>query len=579
MSGAEEAARAGDEARATVRGRRLAAAAALLPAVLWLVLLPRFGPLESNDYYWIFGSVVSSTQEVHGPLDLLRIRSNEHHVVLPALVYFANFELTRGDNRGLSLLAILLLAAEIALLVRLLAPGSREGPLAAAALGLGVGVLVATPAVAHCVVLGFSGAIWCLAAFLSVAAVSGLVWAVESRPGRVPWTAMVPAALGSLANTSALAVWPALVVGALLLRLRWRQVLLLAACGAVAVGAYVGTYRPMAAHPDPNTGGDPGLLLGHAAAVLGSPLAAWWWLAAVLGGLGVGAVAVLAVVVARRGDGTGRGRAAGWAMLAVWSTLTAVGIAVGRSGFGLEQALQSRYVTVAAPLWVGLVGLVVAAGRRQRGWMRGAALVLALALATATMLRGLPVLRSYLHRAQMQPLARQALRLGVDDPQVLRFLTPAVPQLLRFRPYLKALHHVPFDDREARRPRTLPGMAVSDDLLVLEGDVVVSQPVGDRWVRVEGWTAREVDLVAVDRAGRVVAEMVTTPRLSGGPRWGPDRHGWAGYVRRGDANRRLEVVAPELGAGIAKPVHVPARRDVQARRGGPGGPAPPGISG
>ena len=540
--------------------RRFAVAAALLPVLLWLILLPRFGALQSNDYYWVFGSVVASTQDVVGPLDLLRIRSNEHHVVLPALLYFANFAVTDGDNRGLSLLAILLLAAEILLLVRLLRPEHARGRTQAAALGLGVGVVIATPAVAHCVVLGFSGAIWCLAAFLVVAAVSGLVWSVEQRPGRVPWSALVPAALASLANTSALAVWPALLVGAALYRMRWRHVLLVAACGAGAVGSYLASYRPMAAHPDPNTS-DPALLAGHAAAVLGSPLAGSWALAAAVGGLGVGAALVLAAVAVRAARKEASGREAGWVMVALWSVLTVVGIAVGRSGFGLEQALQSRYATVSAPVWVALVGLLWTLRRERATAWRRVAVALALVMAVATVVRGRPVLRAYLDRAAMQPLAAQALRLGADDPRVLRFLTPAVPQLERFRPYLEALGHVPFD----RPPDLLRGQVVEataeDGPPPLEGRAVRATQVDERFARVEGWIGEDTArLVAVAPDGRVVAHLVKVPRLVNGPRWAPGRTGWAGYVRLARGPRRLRVVDLDSGGAIEKPLRVPPRR-------------------
>ena len=55
----------------------------------------------------------------HDPMRWLRLRSNEHHTVVPAALYAANVVLFHGDNRTLAVWCLLVLAATAALLIAL----------------------------------------------------------------------------------------------------------------------------------------------------------------------------------------------------------------------------------------------------------------------------------------------------------------------------------------------------------------------------------------------------------------------------------------------------------------------------
>ena len=51
-------------------------------------------------------------------------------------------------------------------------------------------------------------------------------------------------------------------------------------------------------------------------------------------------------------------RNAQWYALAVFPLICAAGTAVGRGAFGLDQALEQRYVTVSVLGWIALIGLI-----------------------------------------------------------------------------------------------------------------------------------------------------------------------------------------------------------------------------
>lgn len=61
-----------------------------------------------------------------------------------------------------------------------------------------------------------------------------------------------------------------------------------------------------------------------------------------------------------------------WLSVAMFSLLSAMATAIGRSGFGLEHALESRYATFSTPLWIVLVALSAlrehTLGERAKRW-------------------------------------------------------------------------------------------------------------------------------------------------------------------------------------------------------------------
>lgn len=557
----DEPDRPSPQKRPTAHGWILAIIAAA-PLLLWISFVPDMGRLPSNDYYWITGSLVSGEQNLENLADWLTIRSNEHIVTLPAIVYFANITLSHGDNRVLSAFTLLQSVLLSLLLVRLFRwqierPSTFDYIVAAT-----VGGFVFTPAAAHCVVLGFAGTIWIFATTLCVASISGLVWSSRIRPGQFPWPAIVPALLGTLTNTTALPLWPILVVGAVLLGLDRRQTLMILAIGIVVVSAVAVGWERMPFHPASNIS-NPVLILRYAAALLGGMFVTKPNIAAIIGTAGLVAGCGLGVAAVFRRSSSTRPSVAAWSMLLMWAVSNAVIVAVGRSNFGLEQAMASRYVTISTLFWVGVLGLVVEATVRQGRQFRNVIVVLMSALFAASWIRGWPLLQANLELAAMQPIAEEALLLDVDDVSAYRILSPAPEQVPHFSWYLRAIGHVPFDSTSKPEFGSEVGIPIKPQTGVLRGEVIRMTIVDDRFVRFEGWAdpSVPVDLVGVDRQRKTRGRMVTgLPRLLFGDRWPEPNLGWAGYVQRAATDDVIRIVSPSAdGAPLGHELSVPGR--------------------
>ena len=184
-----------------------------------------------------------------------------------------------------------------------------------------------------------------------------------------------------------------------------------------------------------------GSLLSHKA---GHAMMVGW--TAIAGSFGV------VVVVVCWGRSEVRRDAAPWLMLLMYGFCDGVGTAVGRSAMGAPQALASRYGSLGAIFWLGLLGALVVLLREAAGKGRAAAVgrwapVPMVAIVLALMYRrGVPELQYELDMAAQQPLSEQALRENIDDQAVLVTLS-ADPRSrpLDLRPWLMVKHQAPFD--------------------------------------------------------------------------------------------------------------------------------------
>jgi hypothetical protein len=423
--------------------------ALVLPALLWAALLPGFGRLPANDYWGILAQVVAGDRFSADALDWLDVKSNEHTVVLPALIYAANVSLTAGDNRMLSAIALLLLLASATLLFLMLPipPGAHLAVRAGTALVLSA--FIFTPAAAHSIVLGFSGTIWFLANLLAIAAVHQLV-ALADRPATARLAGLVAIGLlGALSYSTNLALWPALLVGTWLLRVPVAHRVVIALGGVMAFLFVSLTYARPAHHPPPDLT-DPAAVARFLAVYLGSPLAADPWLAGALGVAGLMLALLFTVLLLARRDERVRCRFVPWFVFELYAVGNGLGTAIARAQLG--GARSSRYVSVAVLFWVGLAATAAvwaaegrAAQRRSpnAGWVVVAGL--ALLGAAATWWRGLPVLEQYLERAARQPLAELALQHEVADDEALAVVTPLPQEIRQLHAFLVAARHVPFD--------------------------------------------------------------------------------------------------------------------------------------
>lgn len=436
------------------------ALAALLPAIPWLSELPRFGALQYNDYYGNLAQVIDKDHFTLDPLRWLAIKSNEHTVTIPTLLYAVNYGLTGGDNRGLSLVSILLAAGCAFGIAAMSARVFGLRPAVAALVALLASALLFTPVSVHSYVMGFSGAIWITTNALAVAAMVALTRVRREHHAAAVLPAVGLGLLGAISYTTNLSLWPGMLVGGALAGLRRAQVGVLVA-GAAVVGLAQWACRTRPAN-HPTLQDQPGSILEYLGIYLGWPFAEDLGTAVAigLGGVALFAILLVAAIVARWRTGA-QPVPAPFVMLALYGLGNGLGTAVGRAGFGLGQATSSRYGSLAMLFWLGVLGLlVVAVVRLARAlppvprlglWLLPAAA--AALLTVATWQRGTAVRRYYYDQAAWSPVAAIALRHGVlEDEEVLRRVNNAAAQF-RGVPWLERMQHVPFETPRPLRHR------------------------------------------------------------------------------------------------------------------------------
>jgi hypothetical protein len=416
---------------------------AIVPAAFTAALVARSGlDLPLLDDWDLVPLLLAAREGTLGPGEFWA-QHNEHRLVVPralmlGLALASDFD-PRVQQAGSWLFAASLLALWL-----------RQARASARALGLAPSPWFA-PAAS---LLVFSFAQWQnwlwgwqIQIFMSLLA-GGAGLALLAAPlgwGRIA----AAAALGVVATLSfgtGFAYWPA---GALLLALRdprdrvgagARLAAWVLFAGLLAA-VYASGYQSPARHGSPLASlGRPLGLAAYALAFLGGPVAPFaglpafpeltapWpvlpvaMVAGLLGGLGAAGVASW---LARDAPPDARRPLVFWVAVAVQALGAALLCGVGRSGaFGAIQGLESRYLTVASPLWVALVALLVlAAGRRRRG----AATAWAAVAAVAALAAGSSLVASRLGPRWLERYEPARARLLARDPSVLPLLAPDHP--------------------------------------------------------------------------------------------------------------------------------------------------------
>ncbi|HZI64429.1 MAG TPA: hypothetical protein VFE44_06585 [Thermoanaerobaculia bacterium] len=481
------------------------------------------------------------------PLAWLQARSNEHRITLPLLLWTANIHLTRGDNRGLSALSLAVLVATFAVLCWLLPRDVRAAPGGRALFATLLSLLVFTPVAAHNWVLGFSGNQWFLA---NLSAIGAIALLVRLRPGAA-LGALAPVvlvgAVGAFCHGTHLALWPALVVGSLLLPTPRGAPLVLGVSGAAAAAFFSwGFGSPSRALPpaaDAPSAFDffrsyLGLLMTR------DPERArhWGTLAVALG------VAAVVAALAARSPERRRERLP-WLLVLLYAAGNALGTSIGRARLGAQIALSSRYASLPALFWAAalvLLGLAVWQWEPRRPASRWAARAAFAAFALATLLPTLAVgrarLEAYLARGQRHPLAALALLWRVEDTTALRTLTPAIEQLDWTRDFFVRVRHVPFDRAgdwplgssiEAPRAGGAPAGRWESAAPVAAGFLGIVGLVNNEWDGAE----RRQRVLLLDASGALRGGGVFVPRPRAPRplllRRAPLPFRWEGYLQRG----------------------------------------------
>ncbi len=356
---------------------------------------------------------------------------NEHRILFPRLIMLALARATHWDLRAELALNFLLGAALFALLAW------QAG---AAAKNAGRGEAWGLRAILSLIVFSLSqwqnwflG--WQLQEFLSLFFVLAALFLLDRSRSRVGFLALAAAAgvVGTYSFANGMLIWP---IGAAMLCVSgWnhanRQNLALwAAAGILTACSYLYDYHTPSYHPPLSA------VLRHpieyplyVLRYLGQPVLNWNGTAAAWMG-GAGLLAWIVLLYRTRVEKHVFASCLGLGLYAIGSALI-TGLA--RIEFGPDQAMSSRYITLANPLWLAIAFLAwsLPPGRKSR-WLPRAAWTLAVLLVMASLYGGY----RWTERYHAYSESRSALMAG-DRPELLKRLYPDVPRLLERREILR----------------------------------------------------------------------------------------------------------------------------------------------
>ena len=509
--------------------------ATLPPAwIVWLIW--HAGSLPDNDY-WSYLSTILNHNGFTTRLDDWLSHGTEHIVLIPKLIYALNIRLSDGDNRILGAIAFIFAGMQVLLLYWLARRNlpREEWPLAL----LTISIFLFTPRAVHNWMMGMSGVAWIGANLCAVFAL-WMIWL------RQPIGAYSVAALGLLAYSTALAVWPAMVVGTWLVRLPWRRILMTLAWTLAVIAFYIHQYHTPASHPALEK--DPLVILQYSLIFIGGLISTDPTVAGWAGGIGILLSGFLFLLTWKIPDL--RVAAAPWIMLQVYTLGNAAMAAIARSGFGLEQALASRYATLPALFWLGLVFTAWVHLRRSISAkaLRLGVLLVVTGLGIASWRASTAETDYLMKRSALKPLAMVSLYTeGFDYPLLSRSVTPVIQspaqrgEMEAFGELLKIHRHVPFDDTFPACPamgERLQTTAGADTTMQLTGFFDQARRIFPQTIKVHGWAydgEMEITCIAITNQDHLVRGIAiggfSRPDVARALQIDTTDTGWTGYVR------------------------------------------------
>ncbi len=367
---------------------------ALLPATYVLYLISQAGHLLNFDYWWMIKNIYSIDGFSTNPFDWI-FRANEHLVLIPAIIYALNIVITKGSNIGLCLATFLLAAIQSLILIKLLPEKLTKNRPVFALLIICISLFNFTPAAAHNWMRGYSGVHWVIANLFVIASIYCLQKTVEqascplkSTQNKWATASIIFGILGCISYSTPLALWPILCAAAILMRLPRRIIIAYFSFTILVIGIYFLTYKTPSHHPSLSqvnlfdtlayipvylgaifTHNIPvALIIGSIGLILAAGFHLYWLLSKNLfappsklkisssssplskgGGGGI----------AGAGEGAALPDFLPWLSIIIYTFGTALMAAISRSGFGIDQAIASRYATLPALFWLSIIVLTI----------------------------------------------------------------------------------------------------------------------------------------------------------------------------------------------------------------------------
>jgi hypothetical protein len=283
---------------------------------------------------------------------------------------------------------------------------------------------------------------WLLCNLCLVVAVTAL-----ARPQRTRidvGVAVVAAAVASLSSSQGVLVWIAGAVAIVLAGRPLRTTLAVWSAFAVVFAylARAGTPAPVAATAGASAG--IGHFVGYALVYLGAPVASSFGTsAAYAAGLFMVMATLAFADLAVRGAPAQRERLGGWLAFAAFAIGCAFLTAVGRGGNDFEQAMSSRYTSIASLGWIALLACAFVAAASARA--RTAAVTAAAVLLCASVAQSVwadPLWRA--HAAQLRTARADLVR---GDPAGLPLVYPVPARVVTLMRELGEVHDGVFSAR------------------------------------------------------------------------------------------------------------------------------------
>lgn len=533
----------------------------LIPAAYIFYWITQSGEISTDDYWYIISHFYSTNGFSSQPSDWI-VRSNEHLVLIPAIIYALNIIVTKGSNIGLSSIALLFALGQAILLATLLPKNLRLSRSLFVVILLCISIFCFTPAAAQNWMRGFSGVAWIGANLFVTAAIFCLTKLVHSQ--KVFWaiTSLLFAVLGSLTYSTAIAVFPVLCLAVLLTRLPIRVVLLYISCAITICSTYVLTYKTPDYHPPLSRSISD--ILAFIPTYLGAVFTFDFDTACSIGVVGLMiAICCTGYWLTPQAKAI-RSSWLPWLLLQGYVIGTALMAAVSRSGSGIGSAIQSRYASLPSLFWLSITVIIFIGLQKFRRngttyWQLLIPLLAGLTVLSLSMYRvGTEASQMIARTASLQPLVTLSVQLGVADTDIIKqVITPSAGQFLNLTDALKQHRLVPFhrpvqadklcafnqqlssDSLKPSTPQVLPGFF--DNLTKLTPEIA----------RVEGWAGdrqhRDINCVAILNQNNIVRGFALTgfPRPDVAKALGRSYafSGWKGYVRLSPEDQTLFAYA------------------------------------
>ncbi len=425
----------------------------IIPASYIFYLISRAGEIPTYDYW----GIISNFYSIHGfstnPLDWL-VRSNEHFILIPSIVYAINIITTKGSNLGLSLIALLFAFIQGLLLTALLPPSLKRSRIVFILLLFCIFIFSFTPVAAHNWMWGFSGVAWIGANLFVTGSIFCLTKFAHYNHGYWAIGSVVFALLGSLTYSTALAVWPVLCATVVLMRLHLRIILLYVSFAVLVCGIYLLTYKTPSYHP-PLSGISNSVTITYIPIYLGAIFTSYVNVALSIGIIGLIASAGFVGYWLSPKAKPIRAFLLPWIAIQAYAVTTALMASASRSGLGIEAARASRYASLPSLFWLSLTVVTVLwlgqfRSNPGQSWRLLTPFFAVITILILSMYRvGTGAAQAYADRASLQPLVALSVHLDASDAdlakEVVREVVSPVPeQFLSLTGALKAHGLVPF---------------------------------------------------------------------------------------------------------------------------------------